>query len=193
MLRPDNLLGLCCRDVKLAPNDAAANWALIQAHGHPQLVRVPYSQLKDNVVRTAPTPAHYCWSAMATDAEMCASAEFDSAGACVRCRWPWCNLPIFTYVCIRVREAAHGFSMSAAIPFFVTPVVEAADSWVSMSHVAMTKSWWQAYLDAIVLVFDAALSARGCRRLYSSRRGATQFLWAYTGEVEMVTQAAAPD
>jgi len=80
MLRPDNLSGLCCRDVALAPNDAAANWAFMQTHGHPRWVRVRYSQLKTNVAGTASTPAYYIWSAMASDNEMRASAEFDSAG-----------------------------------------------------------------------------------------------------------------
>ena len=52
MLRPDNLLGLCCRDVSLAPNDDGGNWAFMQQHGHPRWVRVRYSQLKTNVLGT---------------------------------------------------------------------------------------------------------------------------------------------
>jgi len=186
MLRPDNLLGLCCRDVALAPNDEAANWAFMQTHGHPRWVRVRYSQLKTNVAGTAPTPAYYFWSAMASDEEMRASAEFDSAGVCVRCPWSWCNLPFFTFLYIRLREAAPGFSMSAPAPFFVTPVTAAADGWGAMSHVPITKAWWQTHLDAFVLAFDAALSARGVGGLYGFRRGATQSWLAYTGDVEMV-------
>jgi len=76
--------------------------------------------------------------------------------------------------------------MSAPAPFFVTPVAAAADGWGAMSHVPITKAWWQNHLDAFVLAFDAALSARGVGGLYGFRRGATQFWLAYTGDVEMV-------
>jgi len=186
MLRPDNLLGLCCRDVSLAPNDDGGNWAFMQQHGHPRWVRVRYSQLKTNVAGTAPTPAYYFWSSMASDAEMRASAEFDSVGVCVRCPWTWCNLPFFTYLYIRLREAAPGFSMSAPGPFFVTPVAGVGGGWGAMSHTPVTKAWWQTHLDAFVLVFDASLSARGVGGLYGFRRGATQFWLAYSGDVEMV-------
>eukprot|EP00168_Porphyra_purpurea_P017311 TRINITY_DN5937_c0_g1_i1.p1 TRINITY_DN5937_c0_g1~~TRINITY_DN5937_c0_g1_i1.p1 ORF type:complete len:415 (-),score=60.49 TRINITY_DN5937_c0_g1_i1:614-1858(-) len=116
MLEPDNLLGLGCRDVALAPNDDAANLAFMETHGHPRWVR-----------GTATTPAYYFWSSMASDAEMRASAEFDSAGVCVRCPWTWCNLPFFTYLYIWLREAAPELFMSAPVPFFVTPVAAAAE------------------------------------------------------------------
>jgi len=118
MLRPDNLLGLCCRKVALAPNEDATNWAFMQTHGHLWWVRLQYSQLKTNVAGTAPIPAYYFRSAMASDDEMRASAEFDSTGVCVRCPWAWCNLPFFTFLYTRLREAAPGFSMSAPAPFF---------------------------------------------------------------------------
>jgi len=58
MLRPDSLLGLCCRDVALAPNDDAANWAFMHTHGHSRWVRFRNSELKTNVTDTAPIPAY---------------------------------------------------------------------------------------------------------------------------------------
>jgi len=123
---------------------------------------------------------------MASDDDMRASAEFDSAGVCVRYPWSSCNLPFFTFFYILLREAAPGFSMSAPAPFFVTPVAAAADGWGAMNRVPITKAWWQTHLDAFVLAFDATLSARGVAGLYGFRGGATPFWLAYTGDVEMV-------
>lgn len=122
---------------------------------------------------------------MASDDEMRASAEFGSAGVCVRFLWSWCNLPFVTFLHIRLQKAAPGFCMSAPAHFFVTPVAAEAYGWGAMSHVPISKAWRQTHLDAFVLAFDAALSTRGVAGLYGFRRGATRFLLAYTGDVEM--------
>ena len=186
MLRPDDLLGLACRDVSFAPQEDAINSAFYEEHGHPRWVRVRYSQLKTNVAGTAPTPAYYFWSSRASDAEMRASAEFDGAGVCVRCPWLWCDLPFFCSLYVHLRQESPGFSMNSAAPFFVTHVGGDAGAWGAMGNVPVTKVWWQTHLDAFVLSFDPALSARGVGGLYGFRRGATQFWLAHTGDVEMV-------
>jgi len=175
MLRPNNLLGLCCWDVVLAQNDHAANREFMEQHGHPGLVRVRYSHLTTSVAGTAPAPVDYVWSSFATDAEMRASVEFDSVGVRVRCPWTWCSLPFFLFVFVRLREAAPGFSMSSSGSFFVTPVGGDGNGWGTTSHTPVTKAWWQSHLDAFVRTFDVSLSALGVGGLYGIGRGTTQF------------------
>ncbi|KAK1868393.1 hypothetical protein I4F81_010882 [Pyropia yezoensis] len=74
MLRPDNLLGLAVRDVVFAPLHGA-NFAFFQEHGRPRWVKVSYTRLKTNVTGTAPVPAYYFWSSLASTEEMQASPQ----------------------------------------------------------------------------------------------------------------------
>lgn len=185
MLRPDNLLGLLCRDVIFAPM-VGENLTFFQEHGRPRWVKVRYTKLKTNVAGTAPTPAYYFWSALASDEEMRASSLYATADVCVRCPWHWCDLPFFAFVYAEMRAEDPGYLASSALPFFVTSVAGGNDDDGVMSNDPVTKVWWEQHLRAFVLAFDPALSARGVGGLYGFRRGATQFWLAHTGDVEMV-------
>lgn len=184
MLRPVNLLGLKCLDVKFTPL-VGANLTIFETHGRPRWVRVRYSKLKTNVAGTAPTPAYYFLSVLSTQPEMEASDVYGSS-TCVRCPFTWCDLPFFTYVYAQLRAADPAFTLSSELPFFVIPVAGAAGAGGAMTGEPVTKGWWEKNLASFVLVFDPALCARGVGGLYRFRRGATQFWLNHTGDVDMV-------
>lgn len=68
------------------------NLTYFQEHGQPRWIKVSYTKLKTNVAGTAPTPAYYFCSALATEEEMAASpvyATADVTAASPRCTPRW--------------------------------------------------------------------------------------------------------
>ncbi|KAK1866021.1 hypothetical protein I4F81_008541 [Pyropia yezoensis] len=174
MLRPDNLLGLAVRDVVFAPLHGA-NLAFFQEHGRPRWVKVSYTRLKTNVVGTAPVPAYYFWSSMASTEEMHASPQLKDSSLCVRCPWLWCDMPFWAWTYTRLRVEDPAFDMGSRLPFFTTPVVGGAGDAGATGTLPISQAWWQQRLDIFAIHVDPSLSTRGVGGLYGFRRGATQF------------------
>ncbi|KAK1859046.1 hypothetical protein I4F81_001644 [Pyropia yezoensis] len=89
------------REVVFAPLHGA-NLAFFQEHGRPRWVKVSYTRLSTNVAGTAPVPAYYFWSSLASTEEMQASPQFKDSSLCVRCPWLWATMRARAQDCFRV-------------------------------------------------------------------------------------------